>query len=731
MLQPSWLSREVPARGGRDSADIADHEGHLHFPCSKDGGDRCRLLEHRRVINTALIDVGLELREDKNDKSGVCIGLVEAITCGCRFFGLQENLGKKKALDLVEYILANHHCLTAIELSGSLSGRPSLLAVLKNHRSLKNLTVWGKIKTSDEMFVMTVIKGFSQIDKLAFKIYDFEKDWYMSTRMCSTAFDLRMHQLSSLDVGDLIIMPAEADELFQSLMQNKSITDLTVGLLTLCYCDDDCCSPLFVRYLEKHDSTLKKLTLKSHIFQESGLLLTVLIDTVCRMTSLEELNADFVMGNDSFMEVTGLFSKVATQSATVRRLTLPSMLCECYDLSCNDCAHPPDADAAECMEHWLTALRMPDLALNALSIDLRGFGEAECRAFVGAIADNNSLKSVTIHSLTAVDSTVSVCRAIREHGLTHRVTIGEYRMALKNINVLSRCPEINTVTLRMSDIQDNEAVGLESISTALQVLRGCDHVNTLRVICDIFYHVAFSALTACIRGLSALTDIDIDLRYHWALPMEQGRRNVEAELLSALTSKSKLIRVKVKGTVLCNDDLKLLEDVVHKSPNLIEVHLTPECVTSVMHKVNCLRHADERCNKAHTSTNILLVSIQETARRNASLVRAAARYVLDGQDEADDARAFEFFHNHPHVLKLVREGAHVTKAEAEKMVKGALWRMRHCSLDHFMRLAGVVKGTVECVGASKQLTDLNRDCWLRVRSFLKIDDVASASTSGH
>lgn len=83
------------------------------------------------------------------------------------------------------------------------------------------------------------------------------------------------------------------------------------------------------------------------------------------------------------------------------------------------------------------------------------------------------------------------------------------------------------------------------------------------------------------------------------------------------------------------------------------------------------------------------------------------------------------------MLRLVREGAHVTKAEAETMVEGALWRMRHGSLDHFMRLAGVVKGMVECVGTSKQLTDLNRDCWLHVRSFLKIDDVASASTCGH
>lgn len=93
----------------------------------------------------------------------------------------------------------------------------------------------------------------------------------------------------------------------------------------------------------------------------------------------------------------------------------------------------------------------------------------------------------------------------------------------------------------------NEAFGLESISSVLQVLMGCDHVNTLRVKCNIFYPVDFSALTF-IRGLSPLTDVDADLRYHWALLTEQGRRNVEAELFSALASKNKLIRVEVKET---------------------------------------------------------------------------------------------------------------------------------------------------------------------------------------
>nr|XP_054923636.1 uncharacterized protein LOC129383292 [Dermacentor andersoni] len=100
--------------------------------------------------------------------------------------------------------------------------------------------------------------------------------------------------------------------------------------------------------------------------------------------------------------------------------------------------------------------------------------------------------------------------------------------------------------------------------------------------------------------------------------------------------------------------------------------------------------------------------------------------MLGQEDGLEGYSSIELMHDHPRLLEMVSEGADVTKADAKEMISSALLRVRLLSLDEFMRMTGVVQETVECLadpGARRQLSDLNLDCWLHIRRFLKIADV--------
>nr|XP_054923602.1 uncharacterized protein LOC129383248 isoform X3 [Dermacentor andersoni] len=138
-----------------------------------------------------------------------------------------------------------------------------------------------------------------------------------------------------------------------------------------------------------------------------------------------------------------------------------------------------------------------------------------------------------------------------------------------------------------------------------------------------------------------------------------------------------------------------------------------------LHEIS--RTCGNRCSEKFSCTHS-----NQATRRNASAVSAAAQFVLGEQDDLEGANAIELMHDHPRLLEIVMEGADVTKTGAKKMISNTLLRAHRCSLDEFMRMAGVVKERVECLrhpDDRHQLTDIGYDCWLHIRSFLKIGDV--------
>ncbi|XP_065283995.1 uncharacterized protein [Dermacentor albipictus] len=731
-----WIMSTAPHAGHAVDASYAlDNSSNewsaQNLPCTKGDGASCKLLEHHPEINRVLLGAALQLREDKRGqrRGDVLIAAVEASTCRSASYSSVENSCKARALDLVELLLAEHRCITAIEFNSNLMLRPSLISVVKRHRHLNSFTVCGRFIASDRAAVVfDVIRSLPQLKNLAFKSHEFEKDSLTMSCIIDYSFDLRISCLSTLDLAELRIPSTEAGRLVQALIENESITDLCVGESVFSYRDKDSYRR-FTSYLANENCPLRKLTLKSNAYFISGSLMGQLVDAFCKMNFLKELNVDIVdIATTIFVPTFALFAEVATRSAKLRSLRLPWRFTHSHLR-----VHNASPEATQCMKSWQTALQGSKSPLKQLRVDLTGFGEAECDTFFDAIANNESLRLVEVDTLPFIDGLDRVSKTILERGLNDRVVIKGHHRHSNAINLL-KCPQISTVAVTLGWFISRPRVGPQSLISTLEVVGSSSNVTSLLVEDNRFNRDELSALAACLRNAAVLTDADINLRGALAVLSEKDRTDVRAELVSALASNHKLVKVSIKGVLLSNDDLNVLAQFASKSLSLTEFTMTPVCCGGTMPGKLCeelqifFEQRPAVLKEAFNFKNIALADILQATIRNASSVSAASQFVLGQQNTLDGADAIELMHDHPRLLEMVMEGADLTKNKAKEKISSALLRVHHCSLEEFMRIAGVVKERVECLrhpDARFQLVDINEHCWLHIRRFLKIRDVVN------
>ncbi|XP_065283982.1 uncharacterized protein [Dermacentor albipictus] len=698
-----------------------------NIPCTKGGGASCKLLEHHAEINRVLLGAALEHREDKRGQSrgDALIAAVEASTCWYAWYSSRENSCKARALDLVELLLAEHPCITAMEFTRNFMLRPSLLSAVKRHPRLNSFTVPGKFAAlPDAAEVFDVIRSLPQLKNLAFKAYEFEKKSWTTCCIFDCSFDLPLSCLSTLDLAELLIPSTEVGRLVQALTENESITDLCVGDCVFSYRDKDSIAR-FPKYLAKENCALRTLTLKASVYSTSRSLLRELVDAFGKMNFLEELNLDIIV-TTMFVPTFALFAEVASRSAKLRSLRLPWTTTYPY-LN----VHSTSPEATQCMKSWHTALQGSKSPLKQLRIDLKGFGEAACDTFFDAIANNESLRLVEVDTLPFIDGLDRVSKTILERGLNDRVVIkGHHRHS--NANQLLKYPQISSVAVTLGRFISRERVDPQSVISTLEVVGSSSNVTSLLVTCNGFNRDELSALAACLRNAAVLTDVDINLGTVLDALTEEECREVRAELVSALASNLKLLKVSIKGVLLSHYDLNVLAHGASKSLRLTEFTMTPACHCITPNAKLCeaqpsgFQHKHSALMETIKFKNIELADVLQATRRNASAVSAASQFVLGQQDALDGADAVELMHDHPRLLEMVMEGDDVTKTKAKEMISSALLRVYHCSLDEFMRIAGVVKERVECFrhpGARLQLVDIDPHCWLHIRRFLKIRDV--------
>ncbi|KAK8788755.1 hypothetical protein V5799_021469 [Amblyomma americanum] len=624
---------------------------------------------------------------------------------------------------LLRNVLAHHRCIVAVEITFFVARSPVLLSILQDKYSVRKLTI------SDVTCCET--KVFEALEKLANpsdQNYSDEGEKYFCFCVRLPLFVIPKEQgsitLTALDVADLEFCTGCARQLINILLQNNTISDLTVGSCVFTY---DCVDLLhgFVLYLQIHRSPLKKLNVRTP--EASQLALESLVSSIAPRTTLEELVIDIDIYD---VEAKALFAELIARSRNLRTLSVTwprncvvSVISYGFELLAGD--------AATRIEPWLLAL--PENAtLFTLNVDLLGFSAEECCAFFRALALNKALKNINISHLPACADLKEICQIIRGSRLAKAIHNEDHPLSITSLPLLPECPEVTSLTVSSFHLNNSEI-----LRRTFEILPSCNHVTSLRVcVQDCFLDKIQTAMAAYIMEARTLKDLEVHV-YVDEPELEDQEHDPDAKklLVNALAFNLSLTRIIVRELPLSEDNCEVLANGFANSQNLSElliavlsrdsyISFLQTLVSGIESNYRLLRVGLPICKGRNTE----LVVIRNITRRNASLVTRAARFVM-GDHDPINARAVELISGHERVLSIVQENPTVDAREAATMFNCALGLRCLTGLDDYMRLAGVVKRRVQCIvgrDSSVQLDELSYECWIHIRKFLTVADVLGA-----
>lgn len=301
-----------------------------------------------------------------------------------------------------------------------------------------------------------------------------------------------------------------------------------------------------------------------------------------------------------------VFAKLVSLSPSLRHLRLPKTTCNVETPS-----EPPD-NAAQCMEPWIAALGK-NSKLNVLHIDLLPFGEPEFRAFMEAVADSDSLRSVVVRHLPATVKLDVLCRTIRERGLRDRVVVEDQHYYCLDMSTLRECPEIANVTIvEPCHLRLERRTYLASVRAALEALSSIPHRISLSVNCWRFDNATFAALTSFIRSRSAFTDVELQMQSWWHSVGVRRHQQVARALVSAVASNPQLTSVSIHGLPPPSYNcLHILAEGARRNRNLVQFRLVPLCTGTIGGLLTtCNTLWFDRRQGAPKNANTILADIQ-------------------------------------------------------------------------------------------------------------------------
>ncbi|KAL1482927.1 hypothetical protein MTO96_013340 [Rhipicephalus appendiculatus] len=601
------------------------------------------------------------------------------------------------ALNVVQFLLTEHGCITTLEVNRIMRHREPLLKALRLNRAVETVVISGMDAehSPEDVAAFKVVKSMSQLKRLTLDTSRCPSQ-YANMRLYGQLLRGATRRLTTLDVASAQMSPKQAKRSFANYLVN---TD-----------------------------TLRKLRLTSRPNFTNERAVRTLAIALCQAKTLVEVKADLDLKMVGFAARVSLFAQVVAENATLRRLRLPSVKCPCaHSWMDQALLDPPDPDSTDKMAPWLRAVRC-NSTLRELEIDLGGFGEPECRDFFEAVADNDALHSVVVRRLPAECQVDGICKTIRERGIADRVLIRNHHASPVDLSVLPRCPEITGVVL-----SSRHFASKVQLCSLLKTLARCPHVRSLSVHCWHFDRSLFETLIAYMGVTKTLEKIEIHITTVTEGLTDKQHLDVERRLVEAAASIPGLVEVNFTG-ILQNNKLcaAFAGAVAAKRRRLTRLQITQAnksnpAFTNLYTPQELARPSREITCKEDSNFKSEAAAAREITARNSNDVSAAARYVLGKRRSDGGARVIEELHDHPWLVHKVRRLAEIGVGEAKDKIASSLKRVRYSDMDEFMRLAGVVKRRVVSVEGEGpvgvQMADVHEYGWLHIRSFLKVSDV--------
>ncbi|KAL3192811.1 hypothetical protein MRX96_058672 [Rhipicephalus microplus] len=373
---------------------------------------------------------------------------------------------------------------------------------------------------------------------------------------------------------------------------------------------------------------------------------------------------------------------------------------------------------------WVVALKN-NKTLRELHLKLSGIIKpADYSHLFKALAQNSSLKRVILQA-TSGDMT-DICCALQDTGVPERFSIVKPRHLDTGLELLE-CTELTCISKAC-------CVPLEtrSLHSTVYLLPTCSHVRLLRlsIAAESLNSQLSFFIAQYLANTTALREVDLTFFRRTAVDITDPLKRPHRTLLKALSNNKLIRRLSIDGICFDDTEINMMVDIIHSSRSLCHLSSFP-----------CGHGSSERLIRklsVDVSSNYTLLSIkayrcweycgalfavEDVVRRNLSLVTRGANFVL-GKRHKYCAAAAELVQFSSGLVKKVQELALVDENEAVSLIARSL--KSFSDLDEFMCLAGVVKCRVvcdKCVDGKKQLVDLNHDCWMHIRKYLKVGDI--------
>ncbi|KAH7932557.1 hypothetical protein HPB51_029228 [Rhipicephalus microplus] len=675
-------------------------------PCTSAEGRLCNIFENLRLWNEFFWMVGLQLRE-------LSPGQLSIVRFGGRTYNrVEEQLSD--AAKLLQHLLAHHRCIASVELDDIiLKGHDQpIREALHRSPSLRKLELWSQyLATSASRSFVATLPKLNQLQVL--KIFDMPFDSVIIRDFSKFLSSTR--SLTTLNMIYQILEEQDAVILVQGLERNTSISTLSINMSV------QSSKSLFTRYL-RLNQTLRTLNMASQLNTEHDLSPT--IGALFHNNHLSVLN---LIGFDLDYSQNELIVSMLIQNRTLRSLHMVNSLINIEASIVVPSIVEPIYFAfrreASLISLWLVALTENN-TLSELTMDMLLWMELDdYKLFFLALACNSFLKKVNVPYLEDKD-VADICRAVRQAGVQERVSLGKHRFWQETTAPLSECKELSCITLqRRAHFHD------EPLHTTLRQLPMCSHVKSLCLNIDMegmndmwrSLMVQYITKTTALRELRLVFIPNDSFRTAW----------FDGTLLQALAKNKSIRELVIFGFLFGEIESQVLVNMLDSSRTLCDVAISPCCTDAST--VSLARRLSATMSGNYTLLRIglscsgscptELFAIDDVVRRNNSLATRAAHFVKGTRHKYCGAAA-ELIGFNQGLVEKVQELAAVDENEAASRIKRSLKSISE--LDDFMRLVGVVKRSVSChrrEDGQKQIVDLNRDCWLHIRQFVKVGDI--------
>ncbi|KAH7944354.1 hypothetical protein HPB52_018609 [Rhipicephalus sanguineus] len=685
------------------------------IPCTSSDGRLCHIFADLPLWNEFFWQVGLELRELTPGQ----LSLADVRTpSGKHAYVPYVTLETvHEAQTLLHHLLTLHRCVVSVELNGyvfagyiqlvcdSLCASPNLrkltlcLPQLTPQTSHSFAAILPHLHHLQELDVTRVVLDRTVLEGLS--------EFLASTGSLTTL--LMDH------------VPNQSQEAALVLLQLHR--NATIKTLSLCSCmvgpPSSPCGILFAKYMRKNKTlhTLSVVSCHGYAFEEIPHLVKAIINS----NALSVLNLlNFWVDARSMDYIARLLRgcKVLTSFNTIGCLWYESAPEHGAGMNSTE----NYGSVTPRIDPWLAALRGNN-TLDQITLDLSWFNREECWALLKALALHASIKKVIVTRIRCEDAE-EVCRAIRGSGILQRLTFRESHATHDPVVTISKCKELSFVCLDSTVYDD-----LNPLRTTLCLLRSSSHVSSLCLTVGLLNSEVSTLMAKCISSTKVL-------RRLWLFFSGTDTGNAvdrpERALFRALSVNKSIRSLFIKGPCFDETETGVLADTLTSGRTVSTLSFCPEDFRSALSLVQQLLSRDFSANYALTDMRLTSCdelggdwfAISNVVRRNDSLVKRATQFVEGTSSHKYCAAALELVPFNSTLVAAVERSASVDTNEAVLQIQRRL--KSFSEMDDFMRMAGVVKESVACYerdDCQTQLVDLNRDCWLHLRQFLKLSNI--------